>query len=90
MPRYIHNNDFVTVANVCETENGAFFPIQTTTVPVEIAIIFCRLYYFCVTSAFFSNSNQIKILEIVILKESFFCEYSKTASSLEQPQTSLL
>jgi len=30
-----------------------FFPIQSTTLSVEITIIFCRLYYFLATNTFF-------------------------------------
>jgi len=48
---YTQKSDFVTVKSV---KQSRFVPIQTTTVSVEILIIFRRLHYFLVTITFFS------------------------------------
>jgi len=52
-----------------------FVPIQTTTVSVEIIIVFCHLYYFLVTiTIFWLQFTDTKCrLKIVVLKMSFFC-----------------
>jgi len=49
-----HNNKYLW------HRQSRFVPIQTTTVSVEITIIFCLLYYFLVTITFFGGVTVTK------------------------------
>jgi len=49
---YKQKNDFVTVTNICDTDNHALL-LYRLTASVEITITLCRLYYFLVTMKFF-------------------------------------